>query len=265
MKDGVLGCEVEHGEITLIDGWDWFTNDQQDNIQSDQYDFQTVVTHELRHALGLTHSLDPNSVMYWKLPSGVAQRGFTSSDRLALAFAMSEHLEDSEEGALLDQSVQPIHEFPCTCGLEDRDPAPLQPGHLMTLRNERDRRLSGQIGAMLFVVGDDTLDVGGNLVGTVDYDEFLIGVPSTKTSSSATTGDDVLVGGDGVDQQIGRSGHDVLVGGFASSGESAPMAIDQERNSYNDGLVSPSVVACLDGLPPEFWSDQQLDEFRRVR
>src|SRR5207302_1217179 len=49
--DGVLGCETEAGEITLVQGWDWFAGADPRAIGVGQYDFQTVVTHELGHAL----------------------------------------------------------------------------------------------------------------------------------------------------------------------------------------------------------------------
>ena len=39
-----------------------------------QYDFETIVMHELGHALGLGHSADTNSVMYSTLETGTARR-----------------------------------------------------------------------------------------------------------------------------------------------------------------------------------------------
>jgi hypothetical protein len=51
--DGVLGCTTDIGQITIINGWNFYAGSDPTQIGSGQYDFQTVVTHELGHALGL--------------------------------------------------------------------------------------------------------------------------------------------------------------------------------------------------------------------
>jgi hypothetical protein len=81
--DGVLACFTAgnaSGEITFVQGWDWYAGADPTAVTGDQYDFQTVVTHELGHALGLGHSTDPNSVMYATLDTGVARRTMTVQD-----------------------------------------------------------------------------------------------------------------------------------------------------------------------------------------
>ena len=45
-----------------------------------QYDFQTVVIHEMGHALGLGHSDVSTSVMYATLSSGVTSRVLSTQD-----------------------------------------------------------------------------------------------------------------------------------------------------------------------------------------
>ena len=78
--DGVLGCTTDLGEITLIQGWDWYTGADAAQIAAFQYDFQTIVTHELGHALGLGHSATATSVMYATLSSGATSRVLATAD-----------------------------------------------------------------------------------------------------------------------------------------------------------------------------------------
>jgi hypothetical protein len=79
--DGVLGCYNDAaGKITLIQGWNWYGGSDASGIGSSQYDFQTVITHEIGHALGLGHSTDSNSVMYADLSSGAVRRTLVKAD-----------------------------------------------------------------------------------------------------------------------------------------------------------------------------------------
>jgi hypothetical protein len=77
--DSVLGCTVA-GQITLLTGWNWFTGTDPSAIGPDQYDFETIVMHELGHAIGLGHSGDTGSVMYPYLAPGQACRVVTTQD-----------------------------------------------------------------------------------------------------------------------------------------------------------------------------------------
>jgi hypothetical protein len=78
--DGVLGCHASTGELTLIEGWNWYVGADPAGIGSGQYDFQTIVTHELGHALGLGHNADADSVMYATLATGAVKRAMTAGD-----------------------------------------------------------------------------------------------------------------------------------------------------------------------------------------
>jgi hypothetical protein len=81
--DGVLGSFSIHAtlrEITLVQGWNWYTGADSGQVRPDQYDFEAVLLHEFGHALGLDHSDNPNSVMYETLPTGITRRSITPAD-----------------------------------------------------------------------------------------------------------------------------------------------------------------------------------------
>jgi hypothetical protein len=78
--DGVLGCTTQAGEVTIVQGWNWYAGTDATAVGSNQYDFTTVVTHELGHAIGLGHSTDATSVMYPELATGAARRTMVVAD-----------------------------------------------------------------------------------------------------------------------------------------------------------------------------------------
>lgn len=81
--DSVLGC-TSAGEVTLIAGWNWYTGISAIGIEGGQYDFQTILTHELGHAVGLDHSGDEMSVMHNVLSDAIVRRSVTEQDLLLL-------------------------------------------------------------------------------------------------------------------------------------------------------------------------------------
>src|SRR6202007_1516989 len=80
VAQGVLGVYETGGSIMIVGGWNLDTGANPARIGGGQYDFQTVVTHELGHALGFGHSDDPNSPMFESLPTGVTRRTLTAAD-----------------------------------------------------------------------------------------------------------------------------------------------------------------------------------------
>ena len=74
--------------VNIVEGWNWYTGVNPALIGSNQYDYQTVVTHELSHAVGLYHDSstyvgfndDNHSVMYPSLASGLTRRNFSVYD-----------------------------------------------------------------------------------------------------------------------------------------------------------------------------------------
>ncbi len=79
--DGVLGCfDPTASQITMIQGWNWYAGADPAQVGAGQYDFQTTLTHELGHALGLGESGDPTSAMYGTLAPGTALRTLTTAD-----------------------------------------------------------------------------------------------------------------------------------------------------------------------------------------
>jgi hypothetical protein len=72
------------GQVTvnLLEGWNWYTGSDPTQIGSDQYDYQSVVTHELGHSVGLYHDItsygslngDGYSAMYPVLYTGQTHR-----------------------------------------------------------------------------------------------------------------------------------------------------------------------------------------------
>jgi hypothetical protein len=87
VAQGVLGdFSVTTSEnITLVQGWNWYFGNNPAKIGAKQYDFQSVVAHELGHALGLGENLDPYSSMDLYLASGEVSRYLAPEDLAAIA------------------------------------------------------------------------------------------------------------------------------------------------------------------------------------
>jgi hypothetical protein len=78
---GVLGCyDGAASEITLLQGWNWYAGADPNQVGPHQYDFQTTVTHEFGHAIGLGGATNANSPMFETLAPGRSHRTMTVHD-----------------------------------------------------------------------------------------------------------------------------------------------------------------------------------------
>jgi uncharacterized repeat protein (TIGR01451 family) len=100
VDQGVLAAFETGGTITMIEGWNWYLGGASGTIASNQYDFQTIVTHELGHALGLGESADPSSAMYLYLSPGQIKHDLSANDLHAIQQELGESGSDPVATAL---------------------------------------------------------------------------------------------------------------------------------------------------------------------
>jgi uncharacterized repeat protein (TIGR01451 family) len=97
VAQGVLGVMQQGiGEVTIISGWNYYYGGDTSAVGANQYDFETVVMHELGHAIGLGHSTDTGSVMFPYLGTAQARRSLTESD-----LGLIDQVRDAEAEPLL--------------------------------------------------------------------------------------------------------------------------------------------------------------------
>jgi PKD repeat protein len=154
--DGVLGCQDPSGVITLIDGWHWYTGEDRDSITREGFDLQSIVTHELGHAIGLGHSTDPMSVMYESLARGTASRTFSVSDLQSMATAF-----DQYEAAELVTSIDALARVAMGDGGQPFSTKDRHPVVLLTDRGQRERRVeSAYTASSIDLVLESALSTG---------------------------------------------------------------------------------------------------------
>jgi hypothetical protein len=206
--EGVLGCE--DGNITLVSGWNWYTGASPSVVGAGQYDFETIVMHELGHALGLGHSADTGSVMFATLAPGEARRSLSVADL---------NVPDADAGpcglhAALVPAPAPVVPAP--------EPGPLAPEQPAPLLN-----------------GPAALGVWETVAPSA--------LPAVGQPPQGSSTDLVLVGGNGADLLIAGAGRDLLVAGFgadrlADHPEQAPVATTAHDLAALDALLSGAVA-----------------------
>jgi hypothetical protein len=87
LADGVLG--VTFGDdITIVNAANYYFGSDPAGIARGQYDFETLVVHELAHAVGLGEGVDASSAMYPYLALGTVRRDLSTAELTALGAAV---------------------------------------------------------------------------------------------------------------------------------------------------------------------------------
>lgn len=184
-EDGVLGCTIASDQITILTKWNWYVAADPRSIASDQYDFQTVVMHELGHAVGLDHTHNAESAMFGALPRGLVRRSLRVDVGLALHSTPHEPTDQADACPVCGGSH----------GIHETENAPAY----WDKRDDKNQRVSpANSDEVRFRAGAISQWPAGQLVETVviSIAPRLIDEESTGVGGSDR---DILTGGDGVD------------------------------------------------------------------
>ncbi|MBI3467068.1 MAG: cadherin-like domain-containing protein [Planctomycetes bacterium] len=204
--DGVLGCATDTGDLTIISGWNWYAGGDSSAIGSDEYDFQTIVTHEMGHGVGLGHSNDAASVMFASLARGVARRYLTAADIASIGLGSSENALHAEALLAADAS-------PGALGLGTRV------SFLLPVRAPAFLDLGAAFGTFRAAMTADELAndrAPGQFdgLGTARLSGAMIGHPDGMLIAGRPR--DLLIGSMGADRLVGNAEEDILVAGRTS-------------------------------------------------
>jgi uncharacterized repeat protein (TIGR01451 family) len=83
LADGVLGVTIGD-DITIVNAANYYLGSDPTGIRPGQYDFETLVVHELAHAVGLGEGVDASSAMYPYLALGTVRRDLSTAELTAL-------------------------------------------------------------------------------------------------------------------------------------------------------------------------------------
>ncbi len=199
--DGVLGFTTATNDVYIVTvGWNYYTGSDPSAIGAGQYDFVTLATHELAHAVGLGESVDPSSVMYEYLAPGTVRRTFTDGNLTAI---------DTNADRFMKAALPAVHRSPGSLNLDAALSTPMTAALSSPLTVAAPGLALGALPAVL-------LDPAGSF----GWESALSGSSvSPREGHVATTpgldGDDsVLVGGAGNDLVIGGQGRNLMNGGF---------------------------------------------------
>jgi hypothetical protein len=222
---GVLGCTSDNGLITILEGWNWYAGADPALIARDQYDFQTVVTHELGHALGIDHTHNAQSAMFGTLVLG--------STRRSLGVVADEVRGSTAHDATSAGGICPLCGSSHT-GHETPNDLSYEPG-------DRTQRVP--------VVDSDKLHLGESPAARQFVEFVVFAIPHRPVEEQFTveggSDRDILTGGDGAELQFGEPGRDMLLGGFASN---APDQVIGEAASPMAGITTDLADAALNDL-----------------
>jgi hypothetical protein len=108
LADGVLGVTIGD-DITIVNAANYYLGSDPAAIGRRQYDFETLVVHELAHAVGLGEGVDASSAMYPYLAQGTVRRDLSTAELTALgAVAVTPNAAPAPAAGTVSQDTGPM-------------------------------------------------------------------------------------------------------------------------------------------------------------
>jgi hypothetical protein len=242
IDQGVLADWQSDGQITLVDGCNWYFGSNAGGIASGQYDFQTVVTHELGHVLGLGENSDSFSAMSLYLNPGDVRRSLTANDLNAIRQEMG---VQSAQSALGDSgSLVPASQFDSqTAAMFDFGNLMAKDWATLIAAGYSNSWIDGASFAESVVPGMELWSAaayGSNPESVVAALDLLTKMRESGDNPNSD-GSHALIGGDGESLVIVGIGRDLVIGGKAYDGSGTPsygnVLAGETGYSYRDGAL----------------------------